>query len=249
MADISIIIRTHNSEKHIWKCLKAVRDQTIPRGLEVETIVVDNESSDRTVEIARSLAGRVVGFAEARPTGIYTPGAALNVGIEDSTGGLILVLSSHCIPANTDLLTAFHTTFLGYGRALSHLEAPFDLAGMYGRQLPAEHLSLQEKIELYTVFGNENQLQSQHPFFHNGCSCLLKAAWEVCPFSEKLDTLEDRDWAYRIQQQYRGRIIYISSACVTRHVPLFHHEHVEQALHVIEATLRPMEILVTEGNC
>lgn len=51
MSTLSLIIPTYNEERHIRKCLEAVAAQTV---MPDEVIVVDNNCSDRTVEIARS---------------------------------------------------------------------------------------------------------------------------------------------------------------------------------------------------
>jgi len=47
---VSIIIPTHNSEKTIALCLKSIQNQTYKP---IETIVVDKQSQDKTVEIAK----------------------------------------------------------------------------------------------------------------------------------------------------------------------------------------------------
>ncbi len=48
---ISIVVPTYNEEKNIERCLKALTNQTIPRD-QIEIIVVDGNSHDRTREIA-----------------------------------------------------------------------------------------------------------------------------------------------------------------------------------------------------
>ncbi|MCX8189926.1 MAG: glycosyltransferase [Candidatus Diapherotrites archaeon] len=56
---ISVIVPTLNEEKFIEKTLLALKDQTMPKN-EYEIIVSDSSSSDSTVEIAKSLADKVV---------------------------------------------------------------------------------------------------------------------------------------------------------------------------------------------
>jgi len=56
---ISVVIPTYNEEKNIERCLRALEEQTIPRE-DFEIIVVDGQSSDRTIEIAQRYADRVI---------------------------------------------------------------------------------------------------------------------------------------------------------------------------------------------
>jgi len=46
---ISIIIPAHDEEEHIIKCLDAIKEQNF-KGIS-ETIVVDNNSTDKTAEL------------------------------------------------------------------------------------------------------------------------------------------------------------------------------------------------------
>lgn len=51
MLKLSLIIPVYNEERHIGACLDAIAKQTV---MPLEVIVVDNNCSDRTVEIAKS---------------------------------------------------------------------------------------------------------------------------------------------------------------------------------------------------
>lgn len=54
MNGLSVIILTHNEEKHIGRCLDSLRPLT------TDIFIVDSFSTDRTVEIARSMGATVV---------------------------------------------------------------------------------------------------------------------------------------------------------------------------------------------
>lgn len=67
---LSVVVPAYNEEKYIEPCLRALRSQSI----ELELIVVDNASTDRTPEIAEGYADLVVreerkGIAFARDAG------------------------------------------------------------------------------------------------------------------------------------------------------------------------------------
>jgi len=59
MKKISVVISAYNEEKALPKCLDAITHQTFPRE-KYEIVVVDNNSTDKTAEIARSYGARVI---------------------------------------------------------------------------------------------------------------------------------------------------------------------------------------------
>lgn len=70
MKKISVVVCTKNEEKFIEPCLKCLKEQEVP----CEIIVVDAHSTDRTLEIARRYADKVVfdhgqGISDARNVG------------------------------------------------------------------------------------------------------------------------------------------------------------------------------------
>ncbi|HVF69023.1 MAG TPA: glycosyltransferase, partial [Xanthomonadales bacterium] len=72
---ISVVIPAYNEEKLIGKCVQAAMNQTFPHKYEV--LVIDNNSSDNTAQIALSLGATVVpfiekqGFAPTKQFGVY----------------------------------------------------------------------------------------------------------------------------------------------------------------------------------
>jgi len=56
--DVSVIVPTLNEQKHLEKCLKALRAQRTK--LSYEIIVSDGQSTDRTLQIARKLADKTI---------------------------------------------------------------------------------------------------------------------------------------------------------------------------------------------
>ena len=100
---ISIVIPAYNAENTIASCLEAIRQQTI-RDQFHEVIVVDNNSADKTVEIAQ-------GFEEA--TVLVQPkkgaAAARNMGLAHSSGDIVCFTDADCSPIPTwaeELVTA-----------------------------------------------------------------------------------------------------------------------------------------------
>ena len=81
---LSFVIPAHNEENYVGKCLESIVEKTKGKNYDVEIVVVNNASSDRTGDIAAAYEGvRVVdeprkGLSRARQTGL-----------ENTTGELI----------------------------------------------------------------------------------------------------------------------------------------------------------------
>jgi GT2 family glycosyltransferase len=84
---ICVSIVTYNSARYIGKCLESVLDQ---RGAPMEILVVDNASSDETLRILESYAGRIRLFRNERNTGFA---AAQNQAIRASAAEWVLTLN------------------------------------------------------------------------------------------------------------------------------------------------------------
>lgn len=84
---VSVVVPTRNSERTLAACLRSIRGQTHPA---VELIVVDNASSDRTVELACQLADVVLAAGPERS-------AQRNVGAAASRGSHLLFVDSDMI--------------------------------------------------------------------------------------------------------------------------------------------------------
>ncbi len=87
---ISVIIPTYNEEKNIGNCLKSLLNQSLPRE-EYEIIVVDGQSRDKTVKIAKKYADKVI---QQKSKGV---GGARNDGVSVSKYDLIATTDADCI--------------------------------------------------------------------------------------------------------------------------------------------------------
>jgi glycosyltransferase involved in cell wall biosynthesis len=83
---ISVIINTKNEEKNIEKCLGSVLAQTYQQG-KIEIIVVDNNSIDKTREMARKYTDKVFNSGPERS-------AQKNFGVRESKGEYFLHLDA-----------------------------------------------------------------------------------------------------------------------------------------------------------
>lgn len=87
---VSVVMPAHNEEQYIAECLQSLKSQSYPPD-KFEIIVVDNNSTDRTAEIAASF-GAIVLHKEKGPVG-----AVRNHGVKHANGEIIAFIDSDCV--------------------------------------------------------------------------------------------------------------------------------------------------------
>ncbi|MDY6992403.1 MAG: glycosyltransferase [Pseudomonadota bacterium] len=212
---ISVIIRTKNEERWMRPCLEGVLNQKID--CPVEVVLVDNVSTDRTVERAIAVCPdlKLVEIAE------FIPGLALNEGIRVSSGDYFVCLSAHCPPVDEYWLA----------NLLENFSDP-DVAGVYGRQVPTRFTSAVDKRDLLLTFGLDRRVQERDTFFHNANSMIRREAWERFPFDETITNIEDRIWGKQvIHAGYR--IVYEPKAAVYHHHGIHQNNRTDRVRNVV----------------
>ncbi len=210
---ISIIIRTHNEERWIASCLRAVFAQNMR---DFEVIIVDNESGDATL-------ARVEQFPVAKIMSCtdYLPGKSLNIGIKEADGKFIVCLSGHCIPVNNFWLENLLKNFDDQ-----------EVAGVYGRQEPLSFTPPGDKRDLMIVFGPERRIQRKDSFFHNANSMIRKTVLERHPFDSEVTNIEDRLWAREILS-HGHTIVYEPEASVYHYHGIHQNGNEERCRNVV----------------
>lgn len=131
---VSVIVAAYNAEAHIGEALESVAAQEY---LPIETVVVDDGSTDRTREVVERFPDVRYLYQENRG-----PGAARNAAVAASTGELVAVLDSDDLMAPGRI-----------GAQVEHLLAHPDLGAVLGRQ---EWLNAPESLPRDPVFGDPN---------------------------------------------------------------------------------------------
>jgi len=85
---VSYVTVVRNNEKTIRRCIESVQEQSYKN---VEHIIIDGNSTDKTLDIIKEYESVIDYFASEDDLGLYD---ALNKAIELTTGHLILVLNS-----------------------------------------------------------------------------------------------------------------------------------------------------------
>lgn len=202
---ISVVIRCLNEERHLGRLLQGIKAQTAS---DLEIIVVDSGSTDRSVSIAEAHGARIVTISPEE----FSFGRSLNKGCAVATGDIIVVASAHVYPVCDSWLEL--------------LTAPFDNPAVgltYGMQRGAATTCFSEHQVFKRWFPDTSCRDQRHPFCNNANAAIRRDLWQVQPYDESLTGLEDLDWAKRVMQA-RWRIAYVAEATVI-HV---HNESVQQ---------------------
>lgn len=105
---VSIITVTKNSEKYLSDCINSVKRQNFK---DIEYIVIDGNSTDRTLDIIRQNNNFIDCWISEEDRGMYD---AINKGISLATGDVIGILNSDDMLASADsvrsIVDCFETT-------------------------------------------------------------------------------------------------------------------------------------------
>ncbi|MCC7427716.1 MAG: glycosyltransferase [Alphaproteobacteria bacterium] len=180
---ISVVLRARNEARWIRRCLAALSLQSLAP---LDMILVDNESEDETVPIARRFGARILAVSREA----FSYGHALNIGIEAARHEVVALLSAHCIPVDELWAEYLLANLADAGQG--------DLAGVYGRQEPLPETGAADRRDLWTTFRHARLRQRGDFFFHNANAAIRRDVWRAIPFDEALSGVEDRAWARRV---------------------------------------------------
>jgi len=200
--EISVIIRTFNEEKFLPDLLDSLGRQ---RAHDVELIVVDSGSLDRTRKIAAQKADKLLDIQSHD----FTFGYSLNIGVESAAGKYVAIVSAHTLPQDDQWLTKLIDPLLDKQTAM-----------VYGRQLGGVSSRFSEIQDMRRTFGLQQKvMRPPHFFANNANSAIRKDLWQAHPFDESLPGLEDIEWAKYWME--RGYNVYYEPLAALYH---FHEE-------------------------
>ena len=194
---VSVVIRTLNEEKYLEELLTSIFRQHL-QDLELEVVVIDSGSTDRTIEIANEYGCRLTHIDKAD----FTFGRSLNEGCNFATGEIFVLISGHCVPMNTDWLWKLCEPILTR-----------DIGYTYGRQVGRDTTKFSEDRLFEKYFGTESKIPQNDYFVNNANSAISRSVWNEYLFDENILGLEDMELAKRYTAR-GGKIAYVSDAAV-----------------------------------
>ncbi|MCF6277569.1 MAG: glycosyltransferase [Anaerolineales bacterium] len=193
MVACSVVIRAYNEGKYIGRLLQGIQQQTLEN---VEVILVDSGSTDKTVAIAESYGTKIVHISPEE----FTFGRSLNYGVRVAQGKFVVNVSAHCYPVFPDWLEQLLTPFENENLAVS-----------YGKQRGGETNWYSEHQFFRQYFPDHSIARQGHPYSHNANAAIRRSLWETHPYNEQLTGLEDLAWSsWAIEAGYD--IAYIAEA-------------------------------------
>lgn len=205
---VSAVIRVRNDSGNLQRCLSGLERQNLPPSVDLEIIVVDNSSTDESIDVARRYGATIVPIKPDE----FTWGGALNAGFAKATGQIVLLLSSDAYASD--------------GNWLREMLKPFDapeVAAVYGRQIPYRDAPVDERVRLKCYFPdtsvefnqNNSNLQpnGRGMIASNACAAIRRDVWNQIPYDENISAAEEGPWTYEVIQQGYS-IVYQASAKV-----------------------------------
>jgi glycosyltransferase involved in cell wall biosynthesis len=178
---ISVVIITKNEEENISRCIKSVLNE-MP--IITEIILVDSNSEDKTVEIAKRFPIKVIQLGKSQP---LSPAAGRYIGTKNSTGKYIIFLDGDMV-----LIKGWIRT------ALKFLEKK-NIAGLAGTLIETNSTDI-KKTEI------KHKIQSRKVITLGGGSMYKKSILDkVGTFNPYVRGEEERELSIRIRSHYKNK--------------------------------------------
>jgi len=184
---LSVVIRVRNEAKNLKRIFEALQAQRCSFNWEV--LIVDNESEDETLELCRQYRARVIPIRREE----FTYGRALNLGISQARGELILLLSAHSLPVGSYFLESVVAPFADpLMAAVRCLRADSDQMREWYKPQDIRYESPEQQRAAETGMA----WTALYPAA-NGC-VIRRSVWEQVKYDEELESNEDKLWASRV---------------------------------------------------
>ena len=211
----SIVIRANNEEQHIARLLQGICEQCLP---DIEVILVDSGSTDRTVAIAEAFFDNFNPSPDTPPRrNDFDPSPdtlprsndfsryqrslkLVHIHPEDFTFGYALNQGLAHATRELVVIASAHV-YPVYPDWLERLLAPFtdpQIALAYGKQRGDQTSRFAEGQIFHHWYPDRSQARQPYPFCNNANAAIRRSLWEGHRYDETLPGLEDLEWGHRM---------------------------------------------------
>ncbi len=139
-----------------------------------EILIIDNESTDGSVELAISFGVRVVNIKN------FSYGSSANLAASESSNDIIVIFSAHSYPVSHDFFKLIKDKF----------KENFNLAGLRCLHSPNDYRNFINNI-------CARQDPNKSGLIFSG-SAFNRKVWQLHPFRNDVSTFEDKEWSKRV---------------------------------------------------
>ena len=223
---ISIIICTYNSEATIEDTIKSIIEQNFK---DYEVVIVDNNSTDKTVEIIKSYNLKKQQILIEKDNGLYS---AINKGILLANGDIISILHSNDFYYESNTLTNIVEIF-----TLRNLDI------VYGDLLYVKEHNKNSILRYWksNTFIKGSFLKGWSPP-HSSFFSKKKVYMEGKLYSENLGTSSDIELMYRFLEQYNFKSEYLNKVLVVMRYGGLSNNNFKNIYHQNVTTLKFLKI-------
>ena len=202
---VSVVVPIYNGEADLLELISCLSAQTYPKH-QVEYLLVDNNSSDRTFALLQQAAEKnEITIRPQSENQIQSSYAARNAGIRAATGEILAFTDADCRP-QPEWLSSLIALFVNPDVVI----VAGEIVALPGKTLLEKHADRQ------------NTLSQKHTLAHPFCSygqtanlAIRRQAFEQAGlFRPYLTSGGDADICWRILQQHMGRLEFAPNAVV-----------------------------------
>ena len=184
---VSVVIRNKDEAEFLGFVLEALRCQDVKP---FDIVVVDNESEDHSLQIARKFGAKIVTL----PKNSFTYGKSANRGVRETKGDVCIILSAHALPLGphfiAECLRPFSDEQIAMARCVM-VGKKADLTRWLHPQIIRYPVDLEEILSKGAM---------------TTCCAIRKTVWSEIPFDEEVDIIEDKLWGFEVLK--RGYALY-----------------------------------------
>jgi glycosyltransferase involved in cell wall biosynthesis len=185
---LSVIIRARNESKSLKQVLEALEAQRC--SFKWETIIVDNESEDGTIELCKRYKAHIIPIRRNE----FTYGRALNLGLSNARGKLILICSAHSVPVGSYFFESAVAPFIDPRMAAVRCIVSSNNQHL-GEWYTAQDIQYGSVEDQKTAEAGTEWI-SNYP--SATCCVIRRSVWEQIPYDEDLGFMEDKLWASQV---------------------------------------------------